>query len=97
MLLSEFREFLKEYKVLSLAIAFIMGSAATTLVSSLVKDVLMPLLTPLLSAGEWKTAVLELGPVRIAIGSFIGELLNFAFLAAVVFLVTKKLMSSGKK
>ena len=46
----EFAEFLKEYKVVSLAVAFVMSEASSGLVNSLVKDVLMPLFTPLMSA-----------------------------------------------
>lgn len=87
----EFLEFLKEYRVVSLAIAFIMGSASTTLVNSLVKDVVMPIFSPLLSKGPWKESVFHLGPVSIAFGSFIAELLNFLILALIVFLVARKL------
>ena len=42
----EFMDFLKEYKVIPLAVAFIMGAAATALVKSLVDNVIMPLITP---------------------------------------------------
>ena len=38
-LISEFKDFLKEYKIVGLAVAFIVGLAATTLVQSLVKNI----------------------------------------------------------
>ena len=91
MILKEFLEFLKEYKVVSLAIAFVMGSASTALINSLVKDVIMPIFTPLVSNDSWKEAVLHIGPVNIAYGSFIAELLNFLILALVIFLVAHKI------
>ena len=91
-MLHEFVEFLKEYKIVGLAVGFIMATAATTLVNSLVNDVLMPIAAPFLSAESWKTAVLHIGPVSIAYGSFIAELLNFIILALIVFLVAKKIL-----
>jgi large conductance mechanosensitive channel len=56
----EFVFFLKEYKVVSLAIAFIIGEASTGLINSLVKDILLPLAAPLMSAETWKEAVLTI-------------------------------------
>jgi large conductance mechanosensitive channel len=50
-MMSEFKQFLKEYKVMGLAIAFIMGVAATTLVQSLVNNIIMPLITPFIPGG----------------------------------------------
>ncbi|MEM5869606.1 MAG: MscL family protein [Candidatus Aenigmatarchaeota archaeon] len=55
-LLKEFLDFLKEYKVLPLAIAFLMGVAITALIQSLVNDIIMPILTPVLPGEDWKTA-----------------------------------------
>ena len=52
-IISEFRSFLKEYKIVGLAVAFIMGSAATTLVQSLVNNIVMPVTTPFVSGGDW--------------------------------------------
>ena len=50
----EFKAFLKEYKVLSVAIAFIMGAAVNDLVKSFVNNMFMPLLDPLIPDGTWK-------------------------------------------
>jgi large conductance mechanosensitive channel len=60
----EFFDFLREYKVVSLAIAFIMGGASTSLVNSLVNDVIMPIFQPLMSS-EWREAIFTVGPVKI--------------------------------
>jgi large conductance mechanosensitive channel len=91
-MLKEFAAFLKEYKVVGLAIGFIMGAASTSLIKSLVNDVLMPIAAPLLSSESWGEAILQIGPVKIAYGSFIAELLNFLILALIVFIVTKKIL-----
>lgn len=96
MLIREFVDFLKEYKIISLAMAFIMGSASTSLINSLVKDMVMPILTPLLSAKTWSDAVLTLGPIHVKYGSFLAELLNFTILALVVFFIAKKILKDEK-
>ena len=61
----EFMDFLKEYKIVALAIAFIMGAAATTLIKSLVDNIVMPIITVFIPGGSWKTATFSLGPIAI--------------------------------
>jgi large conductance mechanosensitive channel len=95
-MIKEFIEFLKEYKVVSLATAFVMAAASTSLVNSLVKDVIMPIAEPLISDGLWREAVLRIGPVNIAYGSFLAESINFIILAVIVFLIAKKLFKIEK-
>lgn len=93
---SEFKEFLKEYKVIGLAIAFVMGVAATTLVKSIVDDIVMPILTPLIPGGEWQTATWSIGSIVLKWGSFLGNLINFAIIAWVVFMVAKFILREEK-
>lgn len=95
--IKEFAEFLKEYNVISLAVGFVMGAASTDLVKSLVNDIVMPLLSPFLSAGEWKDAAWDLGSAHIAYGSFLAAFLNFLILAIVIFFVVQKLLKLSAK
>jgi len=95
-LISEFMDFLKEYKVVPLAIAFIMGVAATSLITALVNDIIMPLIKPLLPAGDWKTAILSLGPWQFAWGDFLAAVINFVIIAFVIFLVAKYMFKEEK-
>ena len=88
----EFAKFLKEFNVISLAVGFVMGTASTALVGSLVKDVLMPIAEPFMGSESWREAVWNIGPVHIAIGSFAAELFNFFILAIIIFIVAKKLL-----
>ena len=92
----EFREFLKRYKIVGLAIAFVMGAAATTLIKSLVDNIIMPVITPFIPGGEWATAKLTLRSVVISWGAFLAALLNFIILALVVFFIAKKLLKEEK-
>jgi len=95
-LIAEFKEFLKEYKVLALAIAFIMGVAATTLIKSLVDNIIMPTISPAIPGGVLKTFILTAGPFSWGVGQFIGDLINFAIIAFVVFLMAKFIMREEK-
>jgi large conductance mechanosensitive channel len=95
-MLREFNEFIKEYKVMPLAIAFIMGAAITTMIQSLVNDVIMPVITPFIPGGEWKTATLVIGPIVIKWGSFLGALINFIIIALVVFMIAKMILKEEK-
>jgi large conductance mechanosensitive channel len=95
-LMKEFMEFLKEYKVMALASAFIIGVALTALVQSLVDNIIMPIVNPLMPAGGWKTATLAIGPINIGWGAFLAALINFVIIALVVFLIAKKVMKEEK-
>jgi large conductance mechanosensitive channel len=93
---SEFSDFLKEYKVVGLAVAFIMGAAVNDLVKSLVDNVIMPLINPLLPAGDWQSSTLSLGPFDLAIGAFLSSFIYFLIIAIVVFMIAKKVLGEKK-
>lgn len=93
---AEFKEFLKEYKVIGLAVAFIIGVAATTLIKSLVDNVIMPLITPFIQGGAWQTATFKIGPIVIGWGAFVGAVINFIIIAFVVFLIAKYMFKEEK-
>ena len=92
----EFAEFLKEYKVIGLTVAFIMGVAATTLVQSLVNNIIMPIITPFIPGGAWEEATLTLGSVVISWGAFVSALINFIIIAVVVFIIAKIVLREEK-
>ena len=92
MLINDFLEFLWEYKVVSVAIAFVMATASTALVNSFVKDILLPLASPLFSVASLREAIFSIGQIRISYGSFLAEFLNFIFLAFIVFIIVKKIV-----
>ena len=93
---NEFREFLKEYKVVSVAVAFVMGQAVNYLVKSFVTNIFMPLLSPLLPAGGWKEATWTWGKINLAWGLFLATAIHFIILAFIIFIVVKKLLSEAE-
>ncbi|MGV8168885.1 MAG: MscL family protein [Candidatus Nanoarchaeia archaeon] len=95
-MMKEFKEFLEEYKVIGLAIAFIMGVAATALIKALVDYVIMPIITPFIPGGAWQTATFNMGPIVISWGAFLAAVINFIIIAFVVFMVAKKFFKEQK-
>ena len=92
--LKEFSLFLREYKVISLAIAFIIGEASTNLINSLVKDILLPIFAPLMTAETWREAILIVGPITISYGAFLADIINFFIVALLIFIVAKKIIKA---
>ena len=85
-LLMEFKDFIKQYKVMGLAVAFIMGVYLGALVKSLVDNLVMPIVEFFTPEGfQWE--LFTLGPFRI--GAFIGDLITFIIIALVIFLLVK--------
>ena len=94
---AEFQAFLSKYGVIGLAVAVIIGGAAGKLVSSLVADILMPIITFFIPGGAWREATLTLGPIVMLVGSFIGNVIDFLIIAVVVFMLMKQLEKSPVK
>lgn len=93
---SEFREFLKEYKIVGLASAFIIGVAVTAFVTSLVANIIMPIVTFFLPKGSWQTAVWNIGPIAIGWGQVLNAFINFIIIAWVVFMIAKFILREEK-
>lgn len=91
-MIKEFVTFLKEYKIVSLAVAFIMGEASSGLMNSLVKDFFMPLIAPLLSAESWREASFHIGSVTIAYGTLLADIINFIIITFIIFIIARKLL-----
>ena len=91
-MLKEFFEFLKNYGVIGLAIAVIIGGKLNLLVSSVVNDLLTPLIfQPALQAAGVKN-IYELSYNGIMYGKVAGALIDFVIVAFMVFLFAKKVM-----
>lgn len=95
-LIQEFKQFIDEYKVMGLAVAFIIGSAATTLIKSLVDNIIMPLISPLIPGGEWATAKLTIWKFSLGWGPALAAIINFLIIAFVVFMIAKYLFKEEK-
>ena len=89
---SEFLAFLKQYGVIGLAIAVIIGGKANALVTALVDGVLMPIVTFFVPGGAWRTATVDVGSVHLLLGPVFGAGVDFALVAWLVFWFSKKVL-----
>jgi large conductance mechanosensitive channel len=94
-LVKEFRDFAAKGNVIDLAVAVVIGQAFGKIVSALVADLFMPLVGAVLPGGDWREFTVT--PLNLKIGSVLGATLDFLVVAAVLFLVTVKLMGALKK
>ena len=87
---AEFKAFLQNYKVLGLAVAFILGLYLGMLVQSLVKDLILPIIgIPLSSIGNLTTYSFTFDKQTFNIGDFLIAVITFIIVAFVIFLIVK--------
>ncbi len=80
-----FLDFIRERGVVGLAIGFILGGAVSKTVSSLVTDILNPLIGIILGKVDLAKLVLNIGGTTIGYGNFISNLIDFILIALVVY------------
>ena len=88
----EFMDFLNKYQVIGLAVAFVIGAAATKLVNSTVADIIMPIIAVLIPGGNWREAIFQIGPIKFLLGDFAGAIIDFVIIAMVIFILVKYIM-----
>jgi len=96
-IMKEFRDFALKGNVVDLAVAVIIGGAFGAIISSLVDDVITPLLlTPALKAANAENlSQLSWGAVKY--GNFLAAIIKFIIIAFVLFLIIKAMNSLKKK
>jgi large conductance mechanosensitive channel len=95
-MIQEFKDFAMKGNVVDLAIGVVIGGAFGKIISSLIDDVITPLLlSPLLDAAHLSDiAELKMGAVKY--GSFLSAVISFILVAAVLFMVIKAMNASKK-
>jgi large conductance mechanosensitive channel len=87
---AEFIDFLSTYKVLGLAVAFILGLYLGGLVQALVKDFVMPLIGLVIPGMDnLATMSVAVGSQQFGVGDFLVALITFIIVALVIFLIVK--------
>jgi large conductance mechanosensitive channel len=86
----EFLDFISKYKVMGLAVAFIIGLYLGGLVQALVKDLLLPLIgLAIPGLNNLATFIFTVGSQAFSVGDFLVALITFVIVAFVVFLIVK--------
>ena len=94
-LASEFREFAMKGSVLDLAVGVVVGGAFGKIVASLVGDVVMPALSPVLGSVNFSDLAIQIAtnaagkPVMLRYGSFLQTIFEFLVIALSIFVVIK--------
>jgi len=93
--IQEFMGFLKTFGIIGLAIAFIIGAAASKLVTALVTDIINPIVGLALPSGDLKALETQIvnsvsGAVSVfKYGDFISNIIDFVIIAFIVFILYK--------
>jgi large conductance mechanosensitive channel len=92
--IKDFKQFALRGNVLDLAIGVIIGAAFTKIINSVVDDLIMPLVNPIMPPGGWQRLIIYPG---IRLGSFLSVVLNFIIVAFILFLIVKAISKVRKK
>lgn len=93
----EFKEFISRGNVLDMAIGIIMGSAFTAIVTSVVDDLLMPLISGLTAGVNYEDLVINVAGASLKVGNLINAIISFIIIAFVLFLIVKSINKLHKK
>ncbi len=93
----EFKAFAMRGNVVDLAVAVVIGAAFGKIVSSLVENIMMPVIGILVGGVNFTGWALTIGEANIAYGRFIQSVFDFVIVAFVIFLVVKAMAKIQKK
>jgi large conductance mechanosensitive channel len=88
-MLKEFREFIERGNVIDLAVAVIIGGAFGAIITSLVDDIIMPIIGVLLGGVDFTSLAIQVGDAAILYGNFIQAIVIFVIVAFVLFLMIR--------
>ena len=88
-LLKEFKEFISKGNVIDMAVGVIIGSAFSKIVSSLVNDVIMPLIGIIIGGLDFKSLSVTIKNSTINYGLFIQNVVDFLIIATCIFIAVK--------
>ena len=101
-MVKDFKDFLLKTNAFALAVGVIIGAATGKVVSAIVADVLMPILSLVIPSGSWREAQLVLTRSTgadgkevvnaIKYGDLLGNVVDFVIIAFVVFMITKMIL-----
>jgi large conductance mechanosensitive channel len=91
-MIKEFRDFIFRGNIVDLAVAVVIGAAFGAIVTSLVSDIITPLLG-IFGIPDFSTWVIQVGDAEMRIGAFLNTLISFVTIAAAIFFLVIKPMN----
>lgn len=95
--IQEFKAFAVKGNVVDLAVAVIIGAAFGKIVTSMVDDIVMPLIGIILGGVDFSALSIEVGNATVMYGNFIQVTVNFIIIAFVIFMAVKAINTLQKK
>jgi large conductance mechanosensitive channel len=89
-MLKEFRDFLLRGNIVELAVAFVMGLAFAAVVTSLVSDLIMPIIAAIIGKPNFDDLTFTINGATFRYGAFITHVIQFIAIAVAVFFVVVK-------
>lgn len=94
---NEFKSFISRGNVVDMAVGVIIGGAFGKIVTSLVNDILMPLIGVIVGGVDFSNLSIKVGDATIAYGNFIQTIFDFLIVAFCIFLMVKLFERFRKK
>lgn len=95
--LQEFRDFAIKGNLIELAVAFVLGVAFAAVVTSLVDDIVMPIVGAIVSDDAFTALTFSFLGVEVFYGNFLAVLVNFLIIAFILFLIIKAVTKFRKE
>ena len=95
--LKEFKEFISKGNIFDMAVGVIIGGAFGKIVTSLVNDIIMPLVGIIIGGHDFTGLVVKVGDAEITYGVFIQNIIDFLIVALCIFAVVKAMAKFKKK
>lgn len=93
----EFKEFALKGNIMDLAVGVIIGGAFQSIVNSLVKDIIMPIIAIFTGRVDYSGLSITIGQSSIQYGSFLTAVINFFIIAISIFLLVRYINKLNKK
>ncbi len=87
--LNDFKEFISRGNVLDMAVGVIIGTAFGKIVTSIVNDILMPIIGVIIGGHDFSSLSIEIGDATINYGMFIQNIIDFLIVAFCIFVIVK--------
>jgi len=88
-MIQEFKEFAMKGSLIDMAVGIIIGAAVGQMVSTLVENILMPLIGVFMGGVNFQDLSITVGDAAIGYGAFIQAMIDFIIIAFVIFIILK--------
>ena len=95
--IKEFKEFISQGNVMTMAVGIIIGGAFTAIITSVVEDIIGPLIGLIIGGLDFSSVSVGVGDAQIMFGNFIQAVINFLITAFVLFLIIKSFNKMKEK